>query len=83
MRQLLRQILLVTIGEHSVILTVVLSALTVGCMYGVNLVLISFFPGIYGSNENVVTLSGTLNFMSYVGSAVSSYGFAIFSEKFG
>ena len=60
-----------------------MSALIVGCMHGVNLVLISFLPGIYGNNENVSELSGTLNFMTYVGSAASAYGFALLSDKFG
>ena len=68
---------------RSVILTALMSALIVACMHGVNLVLISFLPGIYGNNENVSELSGTLNFMTYVGSAASAYGFAILSDKFG
>ena len=76
-------LLLVIFGRHSVILTAVMCALIVGCMHGVNLVLISFIPGIYGNNENVSELSGTLNFMTYVGSAASAYGFALLSDSFG
>lgn len=76
-------IILVAFGSHSVILTAVICALIVGCMHGVNLVLISFIPGIYGNNENVSELSGTLNFMTYVGSAASAYGFALLSDSFG
>lgn len=76
-------IILALFGKHSVALTVALSALIVACMHGVNLILISFIPGIYGNNENVSGLSGTLNFMTYVGSAASAYGFALLSEKFG
>lgn len=74
---------LAALGSRSVILTAAMCALIVGCMYGVNLVLISFIPGIYGSNENVSELSGTLNFMTYVGSAASAYGFALLSDSFG
>lgn len=76
-------IILVAFGGHSVILTAIMCALIVGCMHGVNLVLISFIPGIYGNNENVSELSGTLNFMTYVGSAASAYGFALLSDSFG
>lgn len=76
-------IILALFGKHSVALTVALSALIVACMHGVNLILISFIPGIYGNNENVSELSGTLNFMTYVGSAASAYGFAMLSENFG
>lgn len=76
-------IMLVVFGSHSVILTALMSALIVACMHGVNLVLISFIPGIYGNNENVSALSGTLNFMTYVGSAAASYGFALLSDSFG
>ena len=79
----LAAVVLVIIGGRSVILTALMSALIVACMHGVNLVLISFLPGIYGNNENVSELSGTLNFMTYVGSAASAYGFALLSDKFG
>lgn len=76
-------IILAVFGGRSVILTAVMCALIVACMHGVNLVLISFLPGIYGNNENVSELSGTLNFMTYVGSAASAYGFALLSGNFG
>lgn len=76
-------IILAVFGGRSVILTAVMCALIVACMHGVNLVLISFLPGIYGNNENVSELSGTLNFMTYVGSAASAYGFALLSDNFG
>ena len=75
--------ILAVFGGRSVILTAVMCALIVACMHGVNLVLISFLPGIYGNNENVSELSGTLNFMTYVGSAASAYGFALLSNNFG
>ncbi len=76
-------IMLVLFGSRAVILTALMAALIVACMYGVNLVLISFIPGIYGNNENMSALSGTLNFMTYVGSAAASYGFALLSDGFG
>lgn len=79
----LSAVALIAANMKSVILTAVLSALIVACMHGVNLILISFIPGIYGNNENVSELSGTLNFMTYVGSAASAYGFALLSDNIG
>ena len=44
---------------------------------------IQFLPAALADDENVSTLSGALNFMTYVGSAASTYGFALLSENFG
>jgi OPA family glycerol-3-phosphate transporter-like MFS transporter len=67
----------------SVILTVMMSAIIVACMHGINLILVCFLPAALADDSNVSTLSGILNFMTYVGSAASTYGFALLSEKFG
>lgn len=67
----------------SVILTVIMSAIIVACMHGINLILVCFLPAALADDSNVSTLSGILNFMTYVGSAASTYGFALLSEKFG
>ncbi|MBR6531302.1 MAG: MFS transporter [Clostridia bacterium] len=69
--------------DLSVILTVVMSAVIVACMHGINLILVCFLPAALADDENVSTLSGVLNFMTYVGSAASTYGFALLSESFG
>ncbi|MBP9988365.1 MAG: MFS transporter [Ruminococcus sp.] len=70
-------------SNASPILTVVLSALTVACMHGINLILVCFLPGLIAGEEHVSLLSGLLNFTTYVGSAVSTYGFAVLSDKSG
>lgn len=69
--------------DASVILTVMMSAVIVACMHGINLILVCFLPAALADDENVSTLSGALNFMTYVGSAASTYGFALLSENFG
>lgn len=67
----------------SVILTIVLTGLIVACMHGINLILVCYLPAIYAEPDSVSSLSGTLNFMTYVGSALSTYGFALLSTEFG
>ena len=76
-------VLLVFFKGNSVILTVAMSALIVACMHGINLILVCFLPAALADDDNVSTLSGLLNFMTYVGSAASTYGFALLSESFG
>ncbi len=76
-------VLLVFFKGSSVILTVAMSALIVACMHGINLILVCFLPAALADDDNVSTLSGLLNFMTYVGSAASTYGFALLSESFG
>lgn len=76
-------IILRLFSDASPILTVVLAALLVGIMHGINLILVCFLPAILAGENNMSVLSGMLNFTTYVGSAVSTYGFAVFSEKAG
>lgn len=76
-------VILVFFQGMSVILTVVMSALIVACMHGINLILVCFLPAALADDSNVSTLSGLLNFMTYVGSAASTYGFALLSTHYG
>lgn len=76
-------VLLVIFKDTAVILTVIMSAFIVACMHGINLILVCFLPAALADDGNVSTLSGLLNFMTYVGSAASTYGFALLSESFG
>ena len=69
--------------DASIILTVMMSAVIVACMHGINLILVCFLPAALADDGNVSTLSGMLNFMTYVGSAASTYGFALLSESYG
>ena len=75
--------ILAVFNDKSIILTIVLCALCVGCMHGINLILVCMLPAIYADDDNMSTLSGTLNFTTYVGSAASTYGFALLSDAYG
>ncbi len=65
------------------IAAVLLMALITGCMHGVNLMLISRLPKYFGKYNKISTVSGLLNAFTYIGSAASTYGFAVLSETFG
>jgi len=54
-----------------------------GCMSGVNLLFISILPTYFKKYGNISTVSGVLNSTTYVGSALSTYGIALISVRFG
>lgn len=62
---------------------VVMMMLITGCMYGVNLMLISRVPGHFAKRGNVSTVSGILNAATYLGSALSTYVFGAVAENAG
>lgn len=74
--------LLIFTGRTAV-LSVLFSALLTGCMHGVNIILICMIPPFFKNQGNVSTVSGVLNSCTYVGSAISTYGIALLSDKFG
>lgn len=76
-------VILRVFSDVSPILTVFLAALLVAIMHGVNIILVCFLPAILADENNMSLLSGMLNFTTYVGSAISTFGFAVFSEKTG
>lgn len=51
-------------------------------MHGVNLLLIAELPGRFSASGRVGTISGILNAFTYVGAALSIYGFAAIHERF-
>lgn len=58
------------------------AALT-GSMYGMNMILIGLLPSYFRNTGSVSTISGILNACVYIGSALSTYGFARLSEAVG
>lgn len=68
---------------NSAFLSVLLSAVLTGAMHGVNLMLICIVPKHFKKYGKVSLISGILNSCTYVGSALSTYGMAVFSEHFG
>ena len=80
---LVSTILLWLFYDDSFILTVLLNMLIVGGVHGVNLMLVCIAPKRFKAYGNIATMSGVLNFSTYVGSALSTYGFALISEQSG
>ncbi|MBE6589060.1 MAG: MFS transporter [Ruminococcaceae bacterium] len=67
----------------SPLLSTCLLALIIAAMHGINLMLISVVPKRFAKSGKVSTYSGLLNACTYVGAAISSYGFAALAEGFG
>jgi len=76
-------LIIIPIFSSSMILSALMMAIITGAMHGVNLMLISRLPVHFRKYGKVSTISGILNACTYVGSALSTYGFARFSEAFG
>ncbi len=70
-------------GNLPFLAAVVLSSLISGCMHGVNNMLICMIPKRFARYGLVSTFSGLLNSCTYIGAAVSSYGFAKVADSFG
>ena len=65
------------------IICLILACLVCACMHGTNFLLISCLPGRFANYGKAATTSGVCNSFTYVGAAISSYGFALISEKLG
>ncbi len=63
--------------------SILLFALIVGCMHAINLLFTCFVPRRFRKYGNISWVSGLTNFATYVGSAASTYGFAVLTEDFG
>ena len=75
--------LLALLPHSGVMATVILLALLVGCMHGVNFLLVCIVPSCFARYGHISLISGILNSSTYVGSAISTYGIAVFSQKMG
>lgn len=75
--------ILIFVFKSQVVVSVLMMAIITGCMHGINLMLIGIFPARYKGTGRVSTVSGVLNAFTYGGSAISSYGIAALSDKFG
>lgn len=76
-------LLLALCGGWNAAAAVLFSALLTGCMHGINLMLNCMVPPYFYKFGRVSFISGLLNSCTYVGSALSVYGFAVFSEHVG
>lgn len=66
-----------------VALSVALTTLINGSMHGVNLILTSHLPPYFKKTGRISFISGLINSCTYLGSALSGYGFAAVSTRFG
>lgn len=65
------------------VVCLVLACLVCSCMHGINFLFISCLPGRFAKYGRAATTSGFCNAFTYVGAAISSYGFGFISEKLG
>lgn len=61
----------------------ILMSIIIGCMHGVNLMLITVVPKRFVKYGRVSTVSGVLNSCTYIGASISTYGFAVLAENKG
>ena len=76
-------LILALLSGGAPILAILLMALLTGSTHGINMMLISTIPAHFKKYGNVSTASGILNASTYLGSALSTYGFAALSENLG
>ena len=67
----------------SAAISALLAAMLTACMHGINLMLICNLPARFAHTGKVSMISGVLNSCTYVGSALSTYGFALVAQNFG
>ena len=74
---------LFAVGNISAIASVAFAAILNGSMHGVNTMMTCMIPPYFKKYGNMSFMAGLLNFCTYIGSAISGSGLALFSEKFG
>lgn len=79
----LSSILMFANHGESATLSVALAAVLSGCMHGANWIMTSMIPPHFVKFGHVSFVAGFLNFSTYIGSAISAYGIAVFSEQYG
>ena len=67
----------------SAAISALLAAMLTACMHGINLMLICNLPARFAHTGKVSMISGVLNSCTYIGSALSTYGFALVAQNFG
>lgn len=66
----------------NIVLAIAMVSLIIGCMHGINLMLITVVPKRFIKSGKVSTFSGILNACTYIGSTVAVPGFAMLKEAF-
>lgn len=68
---------------QSPVISLLLVALIIACMHGINLMLISVVPKRFAKSGKVATFSGLFNSCTYIGAAIALPVFARIAEVFG
>ena len=76
-------IVIIALFSKFAVLDITAMALITSCMHGVNIMLVGNVPVHFHRFGKVSTISGIINSATYIGSAVSTYAFALISDKFG
>ena len=76
-------IVLLLLFRENIVMSVLLLAFTSACAYSVNFLLICFVPVRFEKYGRFSLVTGLVNSCTYVGAAISMYGFAVVSEKYG
>ena len=74
---------LINLASASVAISMLMMAIIVASMHGINLMLITVVPKRFVKSGKVATYSGLLNACTYIGASISTYGFAALAESFG
>ncbi len=69
--------------NKNLILCVLLISVVVGCAYGLTHLLTGQLPGVYSKYGCVARISGLTTAAFYIGSTLSTYGYAALSDNFG
>lgn len=79
----LLSLILFAFYSSGIALSVICSALSVALAHGINLMLIAYIPTHFARFNITSTVSGVTNACTYIGSALSSYLFALVAEFMG
>ena len=74
---------LITFGKNSMAGSVVCFGIITASMEGINTMIVSLFPMRFGKYGRTATVSGFFNFITYAGTAISTYGVGLLAERFG
>lgn len=74
-------VLLYIFFGRAVVFAIIMMMIITGCMHAANMIISSYPPTYFPGS--ISTVSGLINACTYIGSAVSAYGFAAISEESG
>lgn len=75
--------LLVLVGTKSIYLAIFLFSIVTSCMLGINTILGSVVPLYFAKYNKIATVTGVINGVTYLGSALCGYGLGSLAECYG